>query len=94
MGETTIFECSACGYQSGEVRWGAGSMDARIRFLPALCHTCRDIVEIELTGRDVLVETFSCPACHAPATFFSRGESFRCPRCDAADLKIHQKGYW
>jgi len=69
-------------------------MDATIRFLPALCRNCKDIVEIELTRRDLLVENFTCPACDGTIFFFERAESFTCPRCGAPDMSVLQHGYW
>lgn len=68
--------------------------DPTIRFLPALCRTCKDIIEVELTGRDVLIETFTCSGCGSAITFFSRAESFHCPACGAPDMVVHQEGYW
>lgn len=94
MGETTVFECSACGYRSGEVRWGVASGDARIRFMAALCRKCQDIVGVELTGRDVLFETFACPGCGSPVAFLQKSETIACPRCAAPNMRIRQKGYW
>ena len=94
MGETTVFACPACGYESGPIRWGAGSVNTTIRFLPALCRHCRDIVEVELTGRDVLVESFNCLACGEAVSFFQRADTFICPRCGAPGLRVLQQGYW
>lgn len=94
MGEYTTFTCSGCGYRAQRIRWGAGQADPRIRFLPALCTRCRNIIEVELTGRDVLVETFYCGKCSSPVLFFEKGESHECPRCKAPNLGIEQKGYW
>ena len=94
MGELTTFECSKCGYRAANVRWGAGQMDARVRFLPAHCMNCKKIVEVELTGRDILIEEFTCPGCGHPVFFFEKGESYRCPACGEPGMAIHQEGYW
>lgn len=94
MGETTVFSCDSCGYRTAEIRWGAGSVDPRIRFLPALCRRCREIVEIDLTGRDILIETFTCPACSGQVAFFDQAQTFVCPRCGAPDLRLKQCNYW
>lgn len=94
MGEITVFTCDACGYESGAIRWGAGSEDPRQRFLPALCRLCHNIVEVNLTGRDVLIETFNCETCGEPVHFFQRSDTFICPRCGEPDMRVLQKDYW
>lgn len=94
MGEFTTFECGACGYRAEHIRWGAGQLDPRTRFLPAVCHHCQKIIEVELTGRDILIEEFTCPDCGHAVFFFEKGDSYKCPRCQTPDLGISQEGYW
>ncbi|MHB1361129.1 MAG: hypothetical protein ACYCW5_00830 [Thermoleophilia bacterium] len=94
MGETSIFECGACGYKSGHIRWGVGENDSSKRFLPGVCRHCREIVEIDLTGHDVLIEHFTCSKCGRPVFFFEKAETFECPRCGAPNLRITQEKYW
>lgn len=94
MGEYSIFECEACGYKSGRIRWGVGENDQRIRFLPGLCQHCEELVEIDLTDSDILFDKFSCAKCGRPVFFFERSESFACPRCKAPNMRIKQEGYW
>lgn len=94
MGEYTEFRCRVCGYHTEKVRWGAGQNDARIRFLPAFCYKCRNIVEVELTGRDVLMEKFTCSNCESQVFFLKKGKAYDCPRCGATNLQIVQEGYW
>lgn len=94
MGEYTTFACSSCGYRVERIRWGVGLNDPRVRLLPALCPECHTIIEVELTGRDLLVDEFRCELCQALVSFFEKGQSYRCPKCQAPDLAIRQEGYW
>lgn len=94
MGEYTTFSCDSCGYRVERLRWGVGQNDSRQRLLPALCRECRTIVEVDLTGRDVLIDEFRCDICGAAVSFFEKGQSYCCPKCQAPDLKIRQEGYW
>ena len=94
MGENSIFECRSCGYKTPIVRWGVSVNDPRQRFMPALCLHCAAIIEVDLTGRDILVERFTCPDCGSGIIFFERSQSYNCPRCQAPDLTINQEGYW
>lgn len=94
MGELTVFQCRKCGYETPEIRWGVGQNDPRLRLMPGLCVTCHEIVEVDLTGRDILVEKFTHDACGSAVFFFKKGESYECPRCGAPDMRILQLGYW
>lgn len=94
MGEFTIFECPDCGYRSRTIRWGVGTDDPRIRFLPAQCASCGIYTEVELTDRDILNETFACGDCGGAINFLRQVESFECPRCKSRAVRLHQKGYW
>lgn len=94
VGEYTTFSCDSCGYRVERIRWGVGLTDPRQRLLPALCPECRTIVEVDLTGRDVLIEEFRCGVCGVLVSFFEKGRSYHCPECQAPDLKIRQEGYW
>lgn len=94
MGETSIFLCEACGYDSGKIRWGVGEDDPALRFLPGVCHHCRELIEVDLSGHDILIETFTCATCGRPVFFFERAESYDCPRCGAPNLRIKQLDYW
>jgi len=94
MGEYSIFECGACGYKSGRIRWGVGEKNQRIRFLPAVCQHCQELVEVDLTDSDVMFDEFSCEKCDRPVFFFEHSESFACPRCNAPNMSIKQEGYW
>lgn len=94
MGEFTVFECPDCGYNSDKIRWGVGSNDPRIRFLPAHCSNCDIFVEVELTGRDILTEIFTCSRCDAAVTFSEHAESYECPRCGSRHITMKQAGYW
>jgi predicted RNA-binding Zn-ribbon protein involved in translation (DUF1610 family) len=94
MGEYSIFECSSCGYRSARIRWGVGENDQSMRFLVGICHHCRELVEIDLTKRDIMVDTFTCQECDSPVFFFEKAESYDCPRCGAPNMRIKQDGYW
>ncbi|GAB4242946.1 MAG: hypothetical protein Kow00129_01730 [Thermoleophilia bacterium] len=95
MGEWTSFSCTSCGYESGSIRWGAGMLDPRIRFLPAECSHCREYVEIDLTGADLVVDTFCCPQCESEVFFVDKKDSYRCPQCGAENVRLSQgQGYW
>jgi ribosomal protein L37E len=94
LGETSTFECSACGYKSSRIRWGVGESDPHLRFLPGVCHHCQELVEVDLTGRDILIEEFTCSRCGRPVFFFEKAESYNCPRCKAPNVRIKQGNYW
>lgn len=94
MGEYSVFECRKCGYKSKQIRWGVGQDDPRFRFLPAHCSQCREIVEVDLTGHDVLIDTFTHSECGTQVLFFQKDQSYACPKCNAPDVRILQKGYW
>jgi hypothetical protein len=95
MGESTTFHCEACGYTSGSIRWGVSVQDPRRRFLPAFCYTCRDYVEVDLTGADVLVDEFHCGHCGSDVFFVDKTESYSCPRCGAPGVHMRQgPSYW
>ncbi|RJQ43917.1 MAG: hypothetical protein C4534_07330 [Gaiellales bacterium] len=94
MGEFTIIACRACGYRSGRIRWGVGCDDPRARFLPAHCPSCAAFVEVDLTGRDVLNEKFTCPDCGSVVAFTEHVDHFECPRCQSHDISLSQDGYW
>lgn len=94
LGEYTTFSCSACGYSAEHIRWGVGVTDPRVRFLPGRCDRCREIIEVELTGRDPLIEEFRCRRCNSLIFFFEKGQSYGCPRCGTPNLRILQLDYW
>ena len=95
MGESTTFHCESCGYESGPIRWGVSVQDPRRRFLPAYCYTCKDYVEVDLTGADVLVDEFHCDRCSSQVFFLEKEESYDCPRCGAPGVHMRQgPSYW
>lgn len=94
MGEYTVFECRDCGYRSEKIRWGVGSNDPRRRFLAAHCPSCAIFTEVDLTGRDILVERFCCSRCGSAVTFTEHVETYECPRCNSSNMLLHQEGYW
>jgi predicted RNA-binding Zn-ribbon protein involved in translation (DUF1610 family) len=95
MGESTVFECGSCGYESRTVRWGVGVADPRRRFLPALCLSCQDYVEVDLTGADLVVDEFACDHCGSQVFFVERAASYNCPKCGSANLQLRQgPAYW
>ena len=94
MGEYTTFECRACGYEAGHVRWGVSVYDPSRRFMPAYCVECRTIVEVDLTGADLHVDEFRCGACESELSFLEKASSYSCPKCEAADMKLVQGEYW
>lgn len=94
MGEYTIFECPDCGYASDRIRWGVGSSDPRVRFLPAHCSNCEIFTEVELTGRDIFTETFTCSRCDGDVAFSKHVESYECPRCGSKRIGMRLEGYW
>ncbi len=95
MGESTTFTCDSCGYESRQIRWGVSATDPRRRFMPAHCMTCKAYVEIDLTGADIMVDEFRCSTCDSEVFFVDKGDSYGCPRCGAAGLKLRQgASYW
>lgn len=95
MGESTIFQCATCGYESPTIRWGVSMEDPRRRFMPAECLSCRSYVEVDLTGADLVVDRLSCGACGAPVFFIEKAETYACPRCASHHVRIRQgPGYW
>lgn len=94
MGEYTIFECRDCGYRSERIRWGVGSDNPRIRFLPAHCPSCAMFTEVDLTGHDILVDKFSCSRCGSIVSFSEHAEAYECPQCGGRHISLHQDGFW
>lgn len=84
MGEYSIFECRACGYRSERIRWGVGSDDPCLRFLPAHCQECAVFTEVELTGHDILTEKFTCDRCGSEVAFTEHVDHYECPAARAA----------
>lgn len=95
MGESTTFYCEACGYASRQVRWGVSVLDPRRRYMPGRCPQCATYVEVDLTGADILVDSFTCPFCGSDVFFVEKGESYGCPKCGRPDVKMRQgPSYW
>jgi predicted RNA-binding Zn-ribbon protein involved in translation (DUF1610 family) len=94
MGEYTSFVCKECGYKAEQIRWGVSAYDPRIRFMPAYCVECGIIVEVDLTGADMMIDEFNCAKCGAELFFLDRGTSYTCPKCKAGDMKMEQGEYW
>ena len=95
MGEITTFCCRDCGYESAAIRWGVSVTDPRRRYLPAHCMKCRDYVEVDLTGADLLVDDFFCANCGSQVFFVEKADSYTCPRCGGTNLSLCQgPAYW
>jgi predicted RNA-binding Zn-ribbon protein involved in translation (DUF1610 family) len=95
MGESTTFLCASCGYESRAIRWGVSVLDPRRRFMPAECMNCKDYVEVDLTGADLVVDEFHCDRCGNQVFFVERAESYGCPRCGGEKVDIRQgPTYW
>jgi predicted RNA-binding Zn-ribbon protein involved in translation (DUF1610 family) len=95
MGESTVFHCESCGYESLEIRWGVSVTDPRRRFMPAHCMHCKTYVEVDLTAADILVDEFLCPTCGTEVFFVQRSDSYGCPRCGHPGVRLRQGAeYW
>ena len=95
MGEITTFRCTDCGYDYAAIRWGVSVTDPRRRFLPAQCLSCKEYVEVDLTGADLLVDDFFCPTCGAQVFFVERADAYACPKCGGTHVGPHQgPAYW
>ncbi len=95
MGESTVFYCESCGYESLEIRWGVSVTDPRRRFMPAHCMHCKTYVEVDLTAADILVDQFLCPTCGTEVFVFSRFNPLGCPRCGHPGVRLRQGAeYW
>jgi hypothetical protein len=95
VGESTTFHCEACGYESGSIRWGVSVQDPRRRFMPGHCLSCKDYVEVDLTGADLLTDEFLCQECGSEVFFIEEAESYCCPRCGAPGVHMRQgPAYW
>ncbi|MHB0978541.1 MAG: hypothetical protein ACYC5Q_00415 [Thermoleophilia bacterium] len=95
MGESTIFHCDSCGYESRQIRWGVSVLDPRRRFMPAHCMRCKTYVEVNLTGADILVDEFTCPHCEGEVFFIERSDAYGCPQCGSPNLRLRQgPTYW
>jgi predicted Zn-ribbon and HTH transcriptional regulator len=94
MGEYTTFVCRDCGYTAERVRWGVSVTDPRVRFMPAYCVECGAIVEVDLTGADLIVDEFTCVKCGCELFFLDKAQSYTCPKCKAHDMKMEQGEYW
>jgi predicted RNA-binding Zn-ribbon protein involved in translation (DUF1610 family) len=94
MGEYTTFTCRKCGYSAERVRWGVSVSDPRQRFMPAYCIECGTIVEVDLTGADLMVDEFTCLRCGRELFFLEKAASYTCPKCKAHDMLLKQGDYW
>jgi len=94
MGEYTTFVCRQCGYTAERIRWGVSMRDPRIRFMPAFCVECKEIVEVDLTGADIMVDEFRCVKCGSELFFLEKAASYTCPKCKAHDMQLIQGEYW
>jgi predicted RNA-binding Zn-ribbon protein involved in translation (DUF1610 family) len=94
MGEYTTFVCRDCGYTAERIRWGVSMSDPRIRFMPAYCVECGTIVEVDLTGADLMIDEFPCVKCGSELFFLDKAASYTCPKCKAHDMKMEQGEYW
>ena len=94
MGEYTTFECRQCGYTAERIRWGVSAYDPRQRFMPGYCVECGAIVEVDLTGADLLIDEFRCVVCGCELAFLDKASSYACPKCKAEDMMLHQGEYW
>ena len=94
MGEYTTFSCRSCGYSTERVRGGVSTSDPRQRFMPAYCIECATIVEVDLTGADLIMDEFTCLKCGCELFFLEKAASYTCPQCKAHDLLLTQGEYW
>lgn len=95
MGEWTTFQCGSCGYESRPVRWGVGVNNPSRRFMPALCPSCNEYVEVDLTGADMVVDQFTCNLCGGEVGFVERRDAYGCPRCAGPSVRLTQGiEYW
>jgi len=63
--------------------------------MPAHCMTCKAYVEVDLTGADILVDEFTCSACGSEVFFVERSDSYACPVCGRAGMRLRQgASYW
>jgi Zn finger protein HypA/HybF involved in hydrogenase expression len=94
MGEYTTFTCRSCGYRAERIRWGVSTNDPRQRCMPAYCIECGTIVEVDLTGADLMIDEFTCLKCGRELFFLEKAASYTCPKCKAHDMQLEQGDYW
>ena len=84
MGEYTTFTCRECGYSAERIRWGVSVNDPRQRFMPAYCIECGTIVEVDLTGADLMVDEFTCLKCGSELFFLEKARVLHLPEVQGA----------
>lgn len=95
MGESTAFRCETCGYESRGIKWGVSMVDPRRRYMPAHCMQCKDYVEVDLTGADMLIDEFRCTACGSEVFFVDKADTYGCPKCGNGNVNLVQGStYW
>jgi predicted RNA-binding Zn-ribbon protein involved in translation (DUF1610 family) len=95
MGESTVFLCTSCGYESRAIRWGVSMLDPRRRYMPAECLSCKSYVEVDLTGADLVVDDFHCCDCGSQVFFVEKADAYACPRCGSHSTHLTQgSSYW